>query len=134
MAGFTQNFKRQNQDNGFLPQSIVNKMNEKWNEELEYFFNGVEYVLVTSKNELNIKIVNFEIENLEAIERKCGKSHMTMNDILAYSYNSQNPINLILNENFKQYFNGQEVALNEMIKLENEYVDFSDGRIILIPK
>lgn len=134
MAGFTQNFKRQNQDNGFLPQSIVNKMNEKWNEELEYFFNGVEYVLRTSKKELNIKIVNFEIENLEAIERKCGKSHMTMNDILAYSYNSQNPINLILNENFKQYFNGQEVALNEMIKLENEYVDFSDGRIILIPK
>ena len=38
MANFIKNFKNQNYNDGFLPQSVLEEMSKKWNGNLEYVY------------------------------------------------------------------------------------------------
>ena len=38
MANFIKNFKNQNYNDGFLPQSVLEELSKKWNGNLEYVY------------------------------------------------------------------------------------------------
>ena len=87
MANFIKNFKNQNYNDGFLPQSVLEEMSKKWNGNLEYVYkeNGT-YMLEAKNKKIELGFKNFEIENLDEIKDKCQKEKITMEDLIDYSY------------------------------------------------
>ena len=88
MANFIKNFKNQNYNDGFLPQSVLEELSKKWNGNLEYVYkeNGT-YMLEATNGKVELGFKNFEIENLDEIKDKCQKEKLTMEDLIDYSYN-----------------------------------------------
>ena len=68
MANFIKNFKNQNYNDGFLPQSVLEELSKKWNGNLEYVYkeNGT-YMLEAINGKVELGFKNFEIENLDEI-------------------------------------------------------------------
>ena len=116
MANFIKNFKNQNYNDGFLPQSVLEEMSKKWNGNLEYVYkeNGT-YMLEATNGKVELGFKNFEIENLDEIKDKCQKEKLTMEDLIDYSYNSQRPLTLKPLKNFQQFINNEKIDNNEFI-------------------
>ena len=116
MANFIKNFKNQNYNDGFLPQSVLEELSKKWNGNLEYVYkeNGT-YMLEATNGKVELGFKNFEIENLDEIKVKCQKEKLTMEDLIDYSYNSQRPLTLKPLKNFQQFINNEKIDNNEFI-------------------
>ena len=55
MANFIKNFKNQNYNDGFLPQSVLEELSKKWNGNLEYVYkeNGT-YMLEATNGKVEL--------------------------------------------------------------------------------
>ena len=62
MANFIKNFKNQNYNDAFLPQSVLEELSKKWNGNLEYVYkeNGT-YMLEATNGKVELGFKNFEI-------------------------------------------------------------------------
>lgn len=90
VATFSKNFKNKNQSQGFIPKSILDNLNSKLKNNLEYVYCGDDtYILTSNSDEMEIKIKNFDVENIEEIKDKLGKDNLRMDELLEYAYNAQ---------------------------------------------
>lgn len=122
MADFFRNFKDKTNEKGFLPASILEQMNSKF-ENLKYEYSDKEkcYTLVPTLDRVEITLLDFDIIDEENIKRKCEKKKLTFKDLIYYMYNSQREVKLKPNKNFKKMINGEEVN-------STDSVIFKDGR------
>ena len=134
MANFIKNFKNQNNVDGFLPESVLNYLNDQWEGKLKYQYIDDAYILTPTEERIEIKIENFSVENLDEIEKVCGKKNIPLNEIFKYSYNSQKPIVLKPLDDFAHYVNNIKVDIEKMGIYRQGQVNFKEGKIILIPE
>ena len=135
MANFIKNFKNQNYNDGFLPQSVLEEMSKKWNGNLEYVYkeNGT-YMLEAKNKKIELGFKNFEIENLDEIKDKCQKEKITMEDLIDYSYNSQRPLTLKPLKNFQQFINNEKIDNNEFIISKDIIADSIPEKLVIFPE
>lgn len=134
MANFIKNFKNQNNVDGFLPESVLNYLNDQWEGKLKYQYIDDAYILTPTEERIEIKIENFSVENLDEIEKVCGKKNIPLNEIFKYSYNSQKPIVLKPLDDFAHYVNDIKVDIEKMGIYRQGQVNFKEGKIILVPE
>lgn len=134
MANFIKNFKNQNNVDGFLPESVLNYLNDQWEGKLKYQYIDDAYILTPTEERIEIKIENFSVENLDEIEMVCGKKNIPLNEIFKYSYNSQKPIVLKPLDDFAHYVNDIKVDIEKMGIYRQGQVNFKEGKIILVPE
>ena len=135
MANFIKNFKNQNYNDGFLPQSVLEELSKKWNGNLEYVYkeNGT-YMLEAINGKVELGFKNFEIENLDEIKDKCQKEKLTMEDLIDYSYNSQRPLTLKPLKNFQQFINNEKIDNNEFIISKDIIADPIPEKLVIFPE
>ncbi len=126
MSSFIKNF-RQNSNEAFIPKSVLEEMNANNIYGMKYVYSNEDemYVLVPNSDKIIMKIQDFKIKDLDKILQKLDSDTYTMNDLLNYSYNAQQPLVLIPNDGFKQFINGQEFRMSELfiggVKISDEY-------------
>ena len=134
MAKFLKNFKEKNMTNGFLPNSIIESLNAKWNGNLSYKYVDDEgYLLLPNLSKINLRLENLKLKNKEEIEEKCGIHNMTINNFLDYSYNAQEPLHFELSENQNIYINDQLIKQNEVGIFPEGKLKLVNGAIIIFP-
>lgn len=135
MANFIKNFKNQNYNDGFLPQSVLEELSKKWNGNLEYVYkeNGT-YMLEATNGKVELGFKNFEIENLDEIKDKCQKEKLTIEDLIDYSYNSQRPLTLKPLKNFQQFINNEKIDNNEFIISKDIIADPIPEKLVIFPE
>lgn len=128
MANFFKNFKDKKNDKGFLPASILEQMNSKF-ENLKYEYDDKEkcYTLIPTLDKIQITLRDIEIIDIENIKRRCEKEDLSFKDLIYYMYNSQRKIRFKPKKHFKKKINDEEVT-NE------EAFIFEDGRRISGPE
>lgn len=128
MANFFKNFKDKKNDKGFLPASIMEQMNSKF-ENLKYEYDDKEkcYTLIPTLDKIQITLRDIEIIDIENIKRRCEKEDLSFKDLIYYMYNSQRKIRFKPKKHFKKKINDEEVT-NE------EAFIFEDGRRISGPE
>lgn len=115
MANFIKNFKKQNYEEGFLPNEVLEELNSKWEGKFKYIYDkNNSYILTPTSEKINFKIENFEIVDIDLIKKKCNKDSLSMEDIFNYSYNAQKPIFL----KPKKISNNISITLKLIIKKE----------------
>ena len=133
MATFSKNFKNKNQSQGFIPKSILDNLNSKLKNNLEYVYCGDDtYILTSNSDEMEIKIKNFDVENIEEIKDKLGKDNLRMDELLEYAYNAQKKLVLLPRENFEQYINGVLVD-NDKFMIGKSTVHLNEGKYFITP-
>lgn len=133
MSTFSKNFKNKNQSQGFIPKPILDNLNSKLKNDLEYVYCGDDtYILTSNSDEMKIKIKNFDIQNIEEIKQKLGKDNIKMDELLEYSYNAQKELILLPKENFEQYINGVLIDNNKFM-LSKSPVALNKGKYFITP-
>ena len=133
MSTFSKNFKNKNQSQGFIPKPILDNLNSKLKNDLEYVYCGDDtYILTPNSDEMKIKIKNFDIQNIEEIKQKLGKDNIKMDELLEYSYNAQKELILLPKENFEQYINGVLIDNNKFM-LSKSPIALNKGKYFITP-
>lgn len=133
MSTFSKNFKNKNQSQGFIPKPILDNLNSKLKNNLEYVYCGDDtYILTSNSDEMEIKIKNFDVENIEEIKDKLGKDNLRMDELLEYAYNAQKKLVLLPRENFEQYINGVLVD-NDKFMIGKSTVHLNEGKYFITP-
>lgn len=133
MSTFSKNFKNKNQSQGFIPKPILDNLNSKLKNDLEYVYCGDDtYILTPNSDEMKIKIKNFDIQNIEEIKQKLDKDNIRMDELLEYSYNAQKELILLPKENFEQYINGVLIDNNKFM-LSKSPVALNKGKYFITP-